>query len=419
MPDINQAVVYGAGNIGRGFIGTLFSGAGYKVIFIDIAENIVSALKEKNAYPVRHLSNEESEEKIITNVTAISSVNESEVTDCIAKADIMATAVGVRALPSITPIIAGGLKKRFQNNSAPLNIIICENLIGADEYLTELIKKNLNENEIKKLEEQVGFVEASIGRMIPVQTPEMQEGNILRVCSEKYAFLPVNKDAFKGNIPDIKGIVPFSDFEFFIQRKFFIHNMGHALCAYLGILMGETYIAQAAARADILFIVQNAMLESAEALHRKFNAEPQSIIDHIKDLISRFNNRALKDTCKRVGADTERKLGACDRFIGAINCCAEHGVTPAFISIGAAAAVYCLLEERNLDQTEENAKVILKTISKLEPQPGTTTCEDSPLVKKTDAAALILDMYKKIIHGNTLNELLRCALSLGAKKEVI
>ena len=399
-----NAVIYGAGNIGRGFIGALFSDAGYQVTFIDTAERTVGALKEERAYPVRFLSNDESEEIMITGVTAINSINEQEAIDCIAKADIMATAVGVRALPSIAPIIAGGLKKRFQHNT-PLNIIICENLINADKYLAELIKKNLNDKETKYMEEQTGFVETSIGRMVPLQTADMQEGNILRICTERYAYLPVNKDGFKGGIPDIKGIIPFHNFDFYIQRKFFIHNMGHALCAYLGLLHGDVYIADAAARADILFIVQNAMFESAQALHRKFNVKLQEIIDHIKDLIIRFNNRALKDTCRRVGADTERKLGASDRFIGAINCCMEQGITPAFISIGAAAALYYHIKEKELEQTEENAGAALETISKL--------------VRKSDAAYLILDMYKKILAGVPPRELLHCALLLGSRPGVI
>ncbi|MCL2244027.1 MAG: hypothetical protein FWC03_06110 [Treponema sp.] len=400
-----NAVIYGAGNIGRGFIGTLFSGADYKITFIDAAENIVNAINKIKAYPVKFVSNSESEEIMITGITAINCVNENEAMDCIAKSDIIATAVGVRSLPSIAPVIAGGLRKRFRNNTVPLNIIICENLINADKYLAELIKNYLVENEITQMKEQVGFVETSIGRMVPLQTQDMQEGNILRICTERYAFLPVNKDAFKGSFPEIKGIVPFNNFNFFIQRKFFIHNMGHALCAYLGLLLGETYIADAASRADILFITQNAMIESAQALNKKFNADLQGIMDHIKDLIFRFNNRNLKDTCERVGADTERKLGHQDRFMGAINCCIEQGITPAFISIGAAAALHYHIKMNALAQTEENAASILEIISKLE--------------KNSDAAFLILNMYNKILAGNTPNELLQYALFSGNKQEII
>ena len=403
-----NALVYGAGNIGRGFIGLLFSQAGYKVTFIDVNENIIKTLNENGSYPVKIVSNEESEETLVTGVKAINAIDEKEVINNISQADIMAIAVGVRQLPLITPSITGGLKKRFLNKAAPFNIIICENLLNADKYLAELIGKNLDTKEIKQLDEQVGFVETSIGRMVPIQTPEMQEGNILRVCTEKYAFLPVNKDALKGDISKIKGIVPFSNFEFFIQRKLFIHNMGHASLAYLGLLLGETFISDAASRADILFIVQNAMLESAMALHRKFNTELSGltdIIDHIKDLINRFNNKALKDTCKRVGADIERKLESNDRFIGAINCCKEQGVIPIFISIGAAAAIFCLLKERELLQTQENAEVILKTIAALE--------------KESGEASLILNMYNRIVKGNSLQEILRTALFISNKPEVI
>ena len=157
-----NAVMYGAGNIGRGFIAPLFAKAGYRVTFIDVAEKIVNSLREKGSYPVRLLSNDGAEETQVEGVSAVNGANGEEVADCIARADIMATAVGVRVLPLIAPLIAGGLKKRFRLNAGPLNMIVCENLLDADKYLAELIRKNLDPDEIKQLEEKSGFVEASI-----------------------------------------------------------------------------------------------------------------------------------------------------------------------------------------------------------------------------------------------------------------
>ena len=302
-------------------------------------------------------------------------------------------------------MIANGLKKRFRYGAAPLNIIVCENLIDADKYLAQLIRENLNADEGVLLEERVGFVEASIGRMVPIQTPDMQDGNILRVCSEEYAFLPVNKDAFAGEIPAIEGMLPFGNFDFFIQRKLFIHNMGHALCAYMGLLLGDVFISDIASRPDVLFIAQNAMLESALALSRKFDFPLQDILQHVKDLLCRFNNRALKDTCARVGADIERKLGPTDRLIGAILCCKEQDVKPAFISIGAAAAIHCLLKERTLPGTEENAAAVLAQTSGLE--------------KESIEAKLILDMYLETAKGAKPGDLIQTALRLGNKEGVI
>lgn len=400
-----NAVIYGAGNIGRGFIGALFAGSGYNVTFIDTAEEIVKGLREKRSYPVRLLSDKRFEDVLVEGVNAVHGANEAEAAELIAQADIMATAVGVRALPFIAPVIAAGLKKRFKQGASPLNIIICENLIDADRYLAGLIRNYLDTSEAGMLEKNVGFVEASIGRMVPVQLPEMQDGNILRICSEEYSFLPVDKNAFVGEIPEIKGMIPFDQFGFFIQRKLFIHNMGHAVCAYLGLLLGDTYISAAISRADVYLITENAMLESALALEGKFGVQLKDLVAHIKDLLFRFNNRALKDSCARVGADIERKLGPSDRLIGAMRGCAEQGITPSFISIGAAAAIFCLLRERGLDQKEENAAPALMDISGLE--------------AGSAELPLILEMYGHIRQGKELNALISLALEMGKKTGVI
>ena len=57
MKPVMKAVMYGGGNIGRGFVGALFSQAGYEVTFIDVAESVVQALSEQHEYPVRYVSN--------------------------------------------------------------------------------------------------------------------------------------------------------------------------------------------------------------------------------------------------------------------------------------------------------------------------------------------------------------------------
>ncbi len=240
-----KAVMYGAGNIGRGFIGQLFYESGYETSFIDVAEPVINQLNTQHSYPVRILYGDSYKEEMIKNVDCVDGKDVNAVAKAIANADVMATAVGVNILKFIIGNIAEGLKLRWQDPSkAPLNIIICENLIGADKYLKNAIAEKLNDEEKKLLDEKVGFVEASIGRMVPVQTDEMKGDNPLRVCVESYGTLPVDKDAFKGEIPPIKNMVPFSPFQFFIERKLFIHNMGHAFCAYLGCLKGVDYIWQ-------------------------------------------------------------------------------------------------------------------------------------------------------------------------------
>lgn len=397
-----KAVMYGGGNIGRGFIGALLSQSGYEVTFIDVAEPVVKALQEKKTYPVRYVSSEGHEDVWIENVTAVNGNDQEAASQVIADCDIMATAVGARILKFIVPNIVAGLRKRWAANGKPLNIIICENLMDANKVLEGMLKAQLTEEECKKFDETVGLVEASIGRMVPVQTDEMKDGEPMRVCVERYGYLPVDKAAFKGEIPEIRNMVPYDPFDFYIKRKLYVHNMGHATCAYLGDLLGLDYIYQSIDVPDVRILVQNAMLESALALSGKYGASLKDLQLHITNLLSRFTNAALKDTCQRVGGDPARKLGADDRLIGSSRLALEQGVTPAYIAVGAAAGLHrYIAEAENMKQSLEQAGKILTEVSGLD-------CESTQ-------ARLILNMYRLILQGAGPAELRRAADAVKAE----
>ena len=388
---MKKAVMYGAGNIGRGFIGALLSQSGYQVSFVDVAMPVVQALQEQNTYPVRYVSNDGFEDVWTQNVTAVNG-NDAEAVACaIAESDIMATAVGVRVLKFIVPNIVAGLRKRWAENRGALNIIICENLMNANHVLEGMLKEQLTQEECALFDETVGLVEASIGRMVPVQTEEMKDGHPLRVCVEKYGYLPVDKDAFKGEIPEIANLVPYSPFDFYLKRKLYIHNMGHATCAYLGDLLGLTYIYESIDLADVYILVKNAMLESAQALAAQYQAPLKPLMDHIDDLLSRFTNAALGDTCQRVGGDPARKLSPEDRLIGAGKLALQQGIVPCHIAVGAAAGVRRYLNENGKEQTMENAAQVLQQVSGLE--------------AGEQLEQMILSVYQMLLDGASVTEI--------------
>ena len=397
-----NAVMYGGGNIGRGFIGALLSQSGYRVTFIDVAEPVVKHLQEKQCYPIRYVFSGGHEDVLVENVTAVNGNDTEAASDVIANCDIMATAVGARILKFIVPNIVAGLRKRWAMGNKPLNIIVCENLMDANLVVEGMIKEQLTEEECKKFGETVGLVEASIGRMVPVQTEEMKDGEPMRVCVERYGFLPTDKAAFKGGVPEIKNMVPFAPFDFYIKRKLYVHNMGHATCAYLGDLLKLEYIYQSIDVADVRILVQNAMLESAMALSKKYGVAYEDIVMHITDLLNRFTNAALRDTCARVGGDPGRKLSPDDRLIGSATLALEVGVTPAYIAVGAAAGLHRYINEaEGMEQGAEAAKQVLAEVSKLD--------ADSKL------AGMILCMYEKILAGATIADLRRAADAVKAE----
>lgn len=402
---MKRAIMYGGGNIGRGFIGLLMSQSGYHVDFIDVAPSVVGELHERGYYHVRYVGNDGFEDVVVSNVDAIDGNDTDAVVNAIADADVMATAVGARILKYIVPNIVAGIRKRWSVCDRPLNILICENLNNANLIVEKMIKENLTTEECVRFDESVGLVEASIGRMVPVQTEDMKAGEPLRVCVERYCHLPVDKAAFKGEMPEINGMVPFEPFDFFIKRKLFIHNMGHAVTAYLGGLKGYKYIYQAVADPEIRLVTQNAMTESAVAISKRYGHPLPQLLDHIWDLLSRFDNAALKDTCARVGGDPSRKLGPDDRLIGSSMLVLEEGAVPAYVALGAAAGVKRLLDESDAyAQNIDDASRVLSQVCGLQPE--------SPLW------SLILMYYAGISRGMSLAELrgeadMKKALSTG------
>lgn len=333
-----NAVHFGAGNIGRGFLGQLYSESGYSTVFIEALPTVVDALNRHGRYKI-HIAEDMPGEVSVQRVSAILASDIDAVAAAIASADIASTAVGVNVLPKIAECLAQGLALRFEKGRGPLDVIVCENLLNAGPFLRELVRSHLPAKWHSALDTQVGFVEASIGRMVPMVPPEMRERDPLWIAVEAYSELPVDGHAFRGPIPPIRHLKPIAPFGAYVERKLFIHNLGHAVAAYFGYLADYEFVWQAMDDPAIAPMVEAAMTTSALALSRRHGLDIGELSLHVEDLLRRFRNRALGDQILRVAADPVRKLGANDRFMGAIRMCLENGVDPLPIAKGAAAAL--------------------------------------------------------------------------------
>ena len=325
---MKKAVMYGAGNIGRGFIGKVFSESGYEVCFLDISQPLIDEINRRGEYNVRIVSGDTAVDETVVNVRAVNGATEQAVEE-IVTCDAMATAVGVNALPKLAPVIAKAVIARMERGLKPLDIILCENQLECDVLMRGWIYEHLTDEQCRWADDNLGLVEASIGRMVPSLPPELRAIDPLLICVEPYADLPVDKHGFKGEIPPLKGLIPYAPFSYCIRRKLFIHNGGHAACAYLGWLKGCQYIWQAIADPDVYAATRAYMLACAQALVAEFGESHRADVEgNVEDLLSRFGNKALGDTIARVGGDPVRKLRRNDRIIGAALYCMEQGVDP-------------------------------------------------------------------------------------------
>jgi len=387
--------MYGAGNIGRGFIAQLFNLSGYETVFVDVNKDVVRMLNEDGKYPLFITDKGDYIKTEVDRVRCADGTDIALVAEEISTADIMATAVGVNVLKFIAKPIAEGVRARMKKGNGPLDIIVCENKIDANVYLHDLIAENLNDEEKAYFDANFGFVEASIGRMVP-KTPENISAEYpLAVCVEKFCTLPVDRDAFKGEIPEIKNMLPYAPFELFIQRKLYMHNMSHALCAYLGNLKGAEYIWQAAQDMRIRFVALGALTQSAQSLAKHHGANVADLNEHSFDLLSRYDNKLLGDTVARVGNDTKRKLSSVDRLPGAIKLAKSQGLPYDYMVMGMAAGLLFDLDDSSKEVSafaaEKGVAEALKVYSEIEDSEIVSLCESFYNALKVDVDSA-LDM---------------------------
>ncbi|MDR0394793.1 MAG: hypothetical protein LBH77_06510 [Tannerella sp.] len=322
----NSILIFGGGKIGRSFIGQLFGCAGYEVIFADVDVGLVNALNDRRSYPVVIKSDAGDETVEVRNVRAVLAVEENVVRE-VAQASIIATSVGKNALGKIIPFIAKGLQKRYERNPASaVDLLIAENMRSAAAFMRGEFIKYLPPG--FPFDSFVGLVETSIGKMAPLMTQSDIAKDPLAVFAEPYNTLILDGAAFRNPVPDVPGLAPKEHIAAWVDRKAFIHNLGHAAVAYYGNYRhpGATYIYEVLADAEVYDFARAVMLQSAGILLAEYPSDftRQSLEAHIDDLLSRFLNKALKDTVFRVGCDRIRKLGPGDRFMGVIRLAQKH-----------------------------------------------------------------------------------------------
>ncbi len=338
-----KLVQFGAGNIGRSFIGQVFARGGYEVVFVDIQEPLVRALNEKRQYRVIIKRNDlPDEEMLIDNVRAVDGRDKDRVAEEIADASYVSTSVGKGALAHILPVLATGIVKREAvHPGTPLDIIIAENIRNGSEFfhkeLSHLLPKGFD------LERLIGLVETSIGKMVPIMKEEDIRKDPLWVFAEPYNTLILDRKGFKNPVPAIHGIHAVENIAAYVDRKLFIHNLGHAATAYFGYVHNPkfVYLYEALAVPALHSRVRTAMMQAAIALNKEYPTDLrlESLIEHIDDLLLRFQNKSLGDTIFRVGRDLLRKLDKEDRLVGAVLLALKHSC--ACDAIAAAAAAAC------------------------------------------------------------------------------
>lgn len=311
------AVHFGAGNIGRGFIGQLLYQAGYAITFLDVNEEVVQELKVQDSYQVIE-TGVGAKTHAITNFTALNSSTEfDDAAKVIAAADVLTTSVGPNVLKFLAPLIVAGLKHR--EGTKPLIVMACENAIRA----TDILKSELLALDAS-VESKAIFANTAVDRIVPPQKP----GLGLDVLVEAFSEWVIDSSALGQASPKIPGAEFVSDLAPFIERKLFTVNTGHATLAYVGQKNGEDTIVKASGNPAVLDVMLRALGETSQVLIARHSFDPEDHKKYVEKTVQRFTNPDLDDPVTRVGREPARKLARTDRLVGPAAYLAEMGTKP-------------------------------------------------------------------------------------------
>lgn len=346
-----RAVHFGAGNIGRGFIGQLLFESGYDISFVDVQSEIVDALKTEGRYEV--IMADEGEERVsVDRVTALHSVDEAdEVVRQLAAADLITTAVGPPVLPILAPAIAKGLVERARSGGGPVNVIACENMIGGSESLRSSVMEHVPDEDAAYVAEVAGFPNAAVDRIVPEQTT-----GGLDVLVEHFFEWVVDASQVRGERPPVHGITYVESLPPYIDRKLLTVNTGHAAIAYLGYARGRKNISDALEDEVVREEASGVLEETGRLLVEEHGFDADEHRAYIEKTLERFRNPRITDAVTRVARTPIRKLGRIERLVSPALRLMDRGHTPAHLATVIGAVL------RYDDTGDEQARELQETI---------------------------------------------------------
>lgn len=315
-----KALHFGAGNIGRGFIGYLLSESGYEITFVDVAEPLVDQINRLNAYQVITLSTTP-EKKLVKNVRAIHLDSLDALKEAAVHTDLITLSIGASHLASTGGVIREMLQARREKNpNQPLDVIACENALYATDMLKNAVLDGADDGFRSYLEQKVGFPNSAVDRIVP--NVSIQKDSPIDVAVEDFYEWDVEAGKVRQN-KNISGADYVENLAPYLERKLFLLNGAHAAIAYIGFLKGYRYVHEAIQDEMIRETVLEFHREAADALSRKHHMSRADLEAYSGKLVRRFENKYLQDELYRVGRDPLRKLSNKDRLVTPLKLCCE------------------------------------------------------------------------------------------------
>lgn len=318
---MKNAVHFGAGNIGRGFIGDLLNESGYKITFLDVDTDMVDRLHREGSYDLRRID-QDYKIKTIAPVDAVSTITQQdECLDAIDQADLITTSVWANNLPKIAPLLAKGLKRRSENGEKKINVIACENAMFASDILRDEILNTgiLTEEE---LDQAASFPNTAVDRVVLGTTVDGRP--VVDIAD--YHELAVEEPKLVDGIRPIDSAHYTDNLQKFLERKLYVINCGHATAGYLGYQKGMDSVYDVFVDPELVAEVREAMEEAAALILDKYDFTEEEMKEYTDFGVRRYQTKGVDYPVSMVTRSPIRKLGSTDRLVGPCTQCEERGM---------------------------------------------------------------------------------------------
>lgn len=371
-----KAVIFGAGQTGRGYIARYLVDKNYDISFVEINRELISKLNEDKFFNI-HFYDQDRTPFVVSGFNAY--YLDDQVIPLISQADLIFTAMGEQNLKYVAPYIVSSLN--FRKNKAI--IITNENGINPARVLRDEIKKHTTQNNYLVSQTAVFCSTVNV------------KGTRLDIFSQNETYYPYDCDELTTGL-NLKGAVPVHNFENFLKRKIYTYNALAGIISYLGYLKGYSIYGEAANDEEISDIMDLLLKELNPALAEYFNISLKEQETFANKALTKFKNRNILDYVIKNGRDAFRKLGKTERIIAPMKIIEDHGGNADILYLNAAAALTYWKELSGNGREPLMSGTPLQELAKI-----LDTDEENELIKKIEA------FYNKIIEDRDHIKLFR------------
>jgi mannitol-1-phosphate 5-dehydrogenase len=184
--------------------------------------------------------------------------------------------------------------------------------------------------------EKLGLIETQILITGMPAKPEVQEKEPLALRMQSWWTLPLDKDAFVGEIPEVQGFRPKSNFSNELTRKIYTFKGTNGPIAYVGWANGYKIMHESALAMRTFF--EEIQEESAWGLINEYGFEEKDHREFMALAMKKYTDPALNDLIERNARDLRRKVGKGERLLGPALLCLKFDKKPKAYAKAIAAA---------------------------------------------------------------------------------